>query len=204
MAHSAVTECACDHAIPRDGRRARSSRTPCSIFAQRQDAQVLPPPPPSRTFKALSTGNNFAPDLVHPRNPPKTSIHASFYLPIHVRRASFACYPILITPNPGRPRLARGVATYYLWPLLFASLPICRLRQLCVAHCHEEGAAYAATQYGYECWCYVTGRSDFDRHGTEEDEDGAVCETPCAGNEVCMYGTRYVCMVHRSRFFLKD
>lgn len=38
-----------------------------------------------------------------------------------------------------------------------------------------------ATQYGRECWCYVTGRSDFDRH---EGSTAAVCDIPCEGNEV--------------------
>ena len=51
--------------------------------------------------------------------------------------------------------------------------------QVCLEHCKQEGAAYMATQYGYECWCYVNGRADFDRHG-----DGAVCDIPCQGNEV--------------------
>lgn len=61
---------------------------------------------------------------------------------------------------------------------------LARAHQVCAAHCHEQGAAYAATQYGYECWCYVTGRTDFDRHGGEGGEDGAVCDSPCEGNAV--------------------
>ncbi|CAM9955214.1 unnamed protein product, partial [Hapterophycus canaliculatus] len=51
--------------------------------------------------------------------------------------------------------------------------------QVCLNHCSAVGAAYAATQYGYECWCYLSGRSDFDRH------DGVpVCDMPCHGDEV--------------------
>lgn len=57
--------------------------------------------------------------------------------------------------------------------------------QVCVDHCAAVGAAYAATQYGYECWCYVRGRSDFDRHGNgSQEEDGPVCDMPCFGDEV--------------------
>ncbi|CAM9947792.1 unnamed protein product [Scytosiphon promiscuus] len=50
--------------------------------------------------------------------------------------------------------------------------------EVCVNHCSAEGAAYAATQYGYECWCYVRGRSDFDRH-----EHVPECDMPCQGDE---------------------
>ncbi|CAM9552578.1 unnamed protein product [Pylaiella littoralis] len=55
----------------------------------------------------------------------------------------------------------------------------------CLTHCEEQGAAYMGTQYGRECWCYVTGRWDFDRFSGEE--GGAVCDIPCAGNdeEIC-------------------
>jgi len=72
-------------------------------------------------------------------------------------------------------------------------------QQICYEHCKAEGAAYFANQYGYECWCYVSGRADFDRHG-----GGAVCDMPCKGDEVCDART-FVCFVaHTTNIFLSD
>lgn len=36
-----------------------------------------------------------------------------------------------------------------------------------------------ATQYGNECWCSREGILDYERHGED-----AVCDYPCAGDEV--------------------
>ncbi len=38
-----------------------------------------------------------------------------------------------------------------------------------------------ATEYGIECFCYTTGRIDFDRHNNEEQHE---CNYPCQGDEV--------------------
>ncbi len=66
-------------------------------------------------------------------------------------------------------------------PPCFVAAELCLIptHQVCYEYCKEEGAAYFATQYGYECWCYISGRADFDRHG-----DGAECDIPCEGDEV--------------------
>eukprot|EP00903_Cladosiphon_okamuranus_P006012 g5932.t1 len=47
---------------------------------------------------------------------------------------------------------------------------------LCLQLCTEDGAVYAATQYGSECWCSNDFDIEYDRHG-----DDVECDMPCVG-----------------------
>ena len=65
--------------------------------------------------------------------------------------------------------------------LLFRAASI--LLQKCLEYCAELGAAYMATQWGFECWCSPDGGLDYNRHYEIHGED-AVCDFPCMGDEV--------------------
>eukprot|EP00903_Cladosiphon_okamuranus_P020893 g19186.t1 len=53
---------------------------------------------------------------------------------------------------------------------------------VCLAYCTELGAAFMATQYGFECWCSSDGGLDYNRHYEITGED-AVCNMLCEGDE---------------------
>ncbi|CAB1101486.1 unnamed protein product [Ectocarpus sp. CCAP 1310/34] len=55
---------------------------------------------------------------------------------------------------------------------------LCRT-QMCYEHCHSEGAAYMATQFGFECLCSHDADLDYARHS--EGTDG-LCMTECEGD----------------------
>ena len=54
---------------------------------------------------------------------------------------------------------------------------------MCLDYCVGLGAAYMATQYGYECWCSADSGLDYNRHYDVVGED-AVCDMNCWGDEV--------------------
>ncbi|CAM9648942.1 unnamed protein product, partial [Ectocarpus fasciculatus] len=54
--------------------------------------------------------------------------------------------------------------------------------ELCLAHCTELGAAFMATQFGFECWCSADELLDYERHYEMNDVD-AVCDMSCRGDE---------------------
>eukprot|EP00903_Cladosiphon_okamuranus_P020892 g19185.t1 len=54
--------------------------------------------------------------------------------------------------------------------------------EVCLDYCTDLGAAFMATQYGFECWCSSDGRLDYDRHDHITGED-AMCDMPCNGDE---------------------
>ncbi|CAM9420102.1 unnamed protein product [Ectocarpus sp. 6 AP-2014] len=54
--------------------------------------------------------------------------------------------------------------------------------QVCLAHCTELGAAFMATQFGFECWCSADELLDYERHYEMNDAD-AVCDMSCRGDK---------------------
>ena len=52
------------------------------------------------------------------------------------------------------------------------------LLQLCYKHCADNGAAFMATQFSYECFCSEHYDLDYERHGETE------CDMTCMGDEV--------------------
>eukprot|EP00752_Nemacystus_decipiens_P013640 g12093.t1 len=59
--------------------------------------------------------------------------------------------------------------------------------KVCLDYCTGLGSAYAATQYGYECWCSADHGLDFNRHYDMIGED-AVCDMLCLGDETLFCG----------------
>ncbi|CAM9398392.1 unnamed protein product, partial [Pylaiella littoralis] len=53
--------------------------------------------------------------------------------------------------------------------------------EVCLEHCTSLGAAFMATQYGFECWCSADGGLDYERHYEIVGED-AVCDFLCHGD----------------------
>lgn len=78
-----------------------------------------------------------------------------------------------------RSRRADPFAFFLVLMLLF----LLSWLQMCVDHCSALGAAFMATQYGFECWCSTDGGLDYDRHYDLTGED-AVCDLNCFGDEV--------------------
>eukprot|EP00752_Nemacystus_decipiens_P008156 g7295.t1 len=59
--------------------------------------------------------------------------------------------------------------------------------KMCFDYCTELGAAFMATQWGFECWCSPDGGLDYNRHYDMIGED-AVCDMPCMGDETEICG----------------
>lgn len=59
--------------------------------------------------------------------------------------------------------------------------------QLCLDYCTDLGAAFMATQFGFECWCSADDDLDYERHYELVGED-AVCDAVCTGDEVHKFG----------------
>eukprot|EP00752_Nemacystus_decipiens_P013638 g12091.t1 len=59
--------------------------------------------------------------------------------------------------------------------------------EVCLDYCTRLGAAFMATQWGFECWCSPDGGLDYNRHYDMVGED-AVCDMPCMGDETEMCG----------------
>ncbi|CAM9398466.1 unnamed protein product, partial [Pylaiella littoralis] len=59
--------------------------------------------------------------------------------------------------------------------------------EVCLEHCTSLGAAFMATQYGFECWCSADGGLDYERHYEIVGED-AVCDFFCHGDDTEMCG----------------
>lgn len=62
---------------------------------------------------------------------------------------------------------------------------------MCLNHCLSLGAAFMATQFGFECWCSSEVDLDYERHFDLIGVD-AVCDMSCQGNTVRTFSTMAV------------
>lgn len=69
---------------------------------------------------------------------------------------------------------------------------------MCFDHCTDNGAAFMATQWGFECWCSSDGGLDYNRH-YEMMGDEAVCDMPCMGDKVRYAQTTFSSCLGSSR-----
>ncbi|CBN74220.1 EsV-1-166 [Ectocarpus siliculosus] len=63
-------------------------------------------------------------------------------------------------------------------PPIPEQVPLC----MCYEHCYSEGAAYMATQFGFECWCSDDTDLDYSRHSDNIDGGDGLCTTACQGD----------------------
>ena len=97
---------------------------------------------------------------------------------MHLAHSLRTCVPHAQNPSS----LLGRVLLMFLLLLLLLLLSMIRL-QVCYEYCTELGAAFMATQWGFECWCSPDGGLDYNRHYEITGED-AVCDMPCMGDEV--------------------